>query len=47
MNAYLLMRGMETLPMRMRDHCANAQAIAEFLERPPRSRAGGDDRRIT
>ena len=35
MNAYLLMRGMKTLPIRMRQHCANAQAIAEFLERHP------------
>lgn len=36
MNAYLLMRGMKTLPIRMRQHCANAQAIAEYLERHPK-----------
>jgi len=36
MNAYLLMRGMKTLPIRMHRHCANAQAVAEFLERHPK-----------
>lgn len=30
-NAWLIMRGSVTLPMRMRQHCANAQAVAEFL----------------
>ncbi len=30
-NAYLLNLGLESLPMRMRQHCANAQAIAEYL----------------
>jgi methionine-gamma-lyase len=35
-NAWLIMRGSVTLPMRMRAHCANAQAVAEFLEQDPR-----------
>jgi cystathionine beta-lyase/cystathionine gamma-synthase len=35
-NAWLIMRGSVTLPMRMRTHCANAMALAEFLEQDPR-----------
>ncbi|MGI9238088.1 MAG: trans-sulfuration enzyme family protein [Woeseiaceae bacterium] len=35
-NAWLIMRGMATLPMRMRAHEANALAVAEFLEGHPR-----------
>ena len=35
-NAWLIMRGSVTLPMRMRAHCAGAQAVAEFLEQDPR-----------
>ncbi len=31
-SAYYLNLGLESLPFRMRQHCANAQAIAEFLE---------------
>lgn len=31
-NAWLIMRGAATLPLRMRQHNANAQAAAEFLE---------------
>jgi cystathionine beta-lyase/cystathionine gamma-synthase len=31
-NAWLIIRGMQTLPMRMERHCSNAQALAEFLE---------------
>src|SRR5699024_12739739 len=31
-NAWLIGRGTTTLPLRMRQHCANAQAIAEMLE---------------
>lgn len=31
-NAWLIMRGMTTLEMRVEKHCANALAIAEFLE---------------
>jgi cystathionine beta-lyase/cystathionine gamma-synthase len=35
-NAWLIMRGSVTLPMRMRAHCENAQAVAEFLAADPR-----------
>lgn len=31
MNAYLILTGIETLPLRMERHVANAQAVAEFL----------------
>ena len=31
MNAYLTLLGIETLPLRMERHCANAQAVAEYL----------------
>ncbi|WP_182360515.1 trans-sulfuration enzyme family protein [Tomitella gaofuii] len=31
-NAWLIGRGATTLPLRMRQHCANAQAVAELLE---------------
>ena len=31
-NAFLLLQGMETLPLRMDAHVANAQIVAEFLE---------------
>ena len=31
-NAFLLAQGIETLPLRMRQHVANAQAVAEFLD---------------
>jgi len=31
-NAFLLAQGIETLPLRMRQHVANAQAVAEFLQ---------------
>jgi O-acetylhomoserine (thiol)-lyase len=34
-NAFLLAQGIETLPLRMRQHVANAQAVAEFLESCP------------
>ena len=34
-NAFLLAQGIETLPLRMRQHVANAQAVAEFLETYP------------
>lgn len=30
-NAFLFLQGLETLPLRMDRHCANAQAVAEFL----------------
>ena len=32
MNAFLTMLGMETLPLRMEKHCANALKVAQFLE---------------
>jgi O-acetylhomoserine (thiol)-lyase len=35
-NAFLIMHGMETLPVRMDAHVANAQAIAEWLAADPR-----------
>jgi len=35
-NAFLLAQGLETLPLRMRQHVANAQRIAEFLDADPR-----------
>jgi len=36
MNAFLTITGIETLHLRMERHCANAQAVAEFLEADPR-----------
>jgi cystathionine beta-lyase/cystathionine gamma-synthase len=35
-NAWLIMRGSVTLPLRLRQHVESAQAIAEFLEGDPR-----------
>jgi methionine-gamma-lyase len=35
-NAWLIMRGSVTLPLRMRQHCENAQKIAEFLQSHPK-----------
>ena len=35
-NAFYLNLGLESLPFRMRQHCANAQRIAEFLQNHPR-----------
>ena len=32
MNAFLTMLGLETLPLRMEKHCANALKLAEFLD---------------
>ena len=32
-DAWLIMRGIKTLPVRMERHCSNAQAIAEYLEK--------------
>jgi O-acetylhomoserine (thiol)-lyase len=34
-NAWMLLQGMETLPLRMDRHCANALAVAEFLQGHP------------
>jgi O-acetylhomoserine (thiol)-lyase len=36
MNAFLTITGVETLHVRMERHCANAQAVAEFLAAHPR-----------
>ncbi|ERT57374.1 methionine-gamma-lyase [Peptoniphilus koenoeneniae] len=33
--AYLINRGLKTLPLRMEKHCANAMKVAEFLENHP------------
>jgi O-acetylhomoserine (thiol)-lyase len=30
-NAFLFIQGLETLPLRMREHCRNANAVAEYL----------------
>jgi methionine-gamma-lyase len=34
-NAYLIIRGMKTLPIRMEKHCENAMKVAKFLESHP------------
>ena len=34
-NAFLILTGIETLPLRMQKHCENAKAIAEFLQSHP------------
>jgi cystathionine gamma-synthase len=34
-DCWLALRGVSTLPCRMRAHCQNAQAIAEFLQKHP------------
>ena len=34
-NAWVFLKGLETLQVRMRAHCASAQAIAEWLEQQP------------
>jgi cystathionine beta-lyase/cystathionine gamma-synthase len=36
LSAFLVMRGMKTLPLRMQRHCDNAQKVAEYLEQHPR-----------
>jgi len=36
MSAWQILQGVETLPVRMERHCANAQAVAEFLRDDPR-----------
>lgn len=35
-NSFLLNLGLETLALRMRQHCANAQKVAEWLEKNPK-----------
>lgn len=34
-NAWVFLKGLETLRLRMREHCANAQNLAEWLEQQP------------
>ncbi len=34
-NAFQFIQGLETLPLRMREHCANADKVAEFLQGHP------------
>jgi len=36
MNAFLILTGIETLPLRMERHCANALRVAEFLAQHPK-----------
>ncbi|MDD5728952.1 MAG: PLP-dependent transferase, partial [Victivallales bacterium] len=35
-NIFLLLQGVETLTLRMKEHCRNAEALAEFLKNHPR-----------
>ncbi|MSP82118.1 MAG: bifunctional O-acetylhomoserine aminocarboxypropyltransferase/cysteine synthase [Alphaproteobacteria bacterium] len=35
-NAFLFIQGLETLPLRMRQHCANAGQVADFLAKHPK-----------
>jgi O-acetylhomoserine (thiol)-lyase len=35
-NAFLILTGVETLPLRMQRHCENAQAVAEWLAKHPK-----------
>ncbi|CAA7613668.1 O-acetylhomoserine aminocarboxypropyltransferase/cysteine synthase family protein [Magnetospirillum sp. SS-4] len=51
-NAFQALQGLETLPLRMREHCRNADAVAEFLAKHPKvsrvihpSRQDGEHRR--
>ena len=32
-NAFLIIQGLETLPLRMKQHCTNAQAVVDFLRK--------------
>ncbi len=34
-DSFLLIRGLETLHLRVRQHCSNAQAVAEYLQQHP------------
>ncbi len=34
-NSFLFIQGIETLPLRMKQHCANALAVAQWLEKNP------------
>ncbi|MBF6953146.1 O-acetylhomoserine aminocarboxypropyltransferase/cysteine synthase, partial [Acinetobacter baumannii] len=35
-NAFLILQGIETLPLRMERHCANALALAHYLQKHPK-----------
>ena len=35
-NAFMFIQGLETLPLRMRAHCANADAVAQHLSKHPK-----------
>src|ERR1700726_4113796 len=35
-NAFLILNGIETLPLRMQKHCENAKAVAEYLSKHPK-----------
>ena len=45
-DCYLVLRGVKTLALRMREHCANAQAIVRMLPRARRGRPGAVSRRV-
>lgn len=34
-DAYLVIRGLKTMPVRMKEHCTNAMAVATFMEESP------------
>jgi O-acetylhomoserine (thiol)-lyase len=36
MNAFLILQGLQTLPLRMERHCENAIAVANYLKEDPR-----------
>jgi O-acetylhomoserine (thiol)-lyase len=35
-NAFMFLQGLETLPLRMREHCRNADAVAAYLTKHPK-----------
>ena len=35
-NAFMFIQGLETLPLRMRQHCSNATAVAKYLKEHPK-----------
>jgi hypothetical protein len=35
-NAFMFIQGVETLPLRMRQHCSNASAVASYLSKHPK-----------
>ncbi len=34
-NAFMFIQGLETLPLRMREHCRNTQAVVDYLKKHP------------